>query len=103
MHKARIVPPKPPGAGRAAFLAAKAGDFIAVMVNDNQLPVLKMLLMPVFMLASAMINEVSTEIAHSDLVKRHTTGARVSRSATANNNLTPTISKGSPQLDRTYG
>jgi hypothetical protein len=65
------------GAGRTAFLAAKAGDFITITVNDNQLPVLKMLLMPMFMLASSLINEVDTELAHSDLVKRHTTRARV--------------------------
>jgi len=61
----------------SGFLAAKAGDFITITVNDNQLPVLKMLLMPVFVLASSLIKEVGTEITHSDLVKRHATRACV--------------------------
>ena len=62
----------------ATFLAAKAGDFVIITVNNNQLPILKMLLMPVFVFAGQLINEVGAEITHSDLVKLHATRTRVS-------------------------
>jgi len=60
-----------------SYLAAKAGNLISITINDNQLPILKMLLMPVFVLTCSVVRVIGAQIATGDLVECHATGAFV--------------------------
>ena len=63
---------------RGVFLAAstaETGDFVRILVNENQRPVFKMRTMPMFTLFGSRVHEDGTEIAAGDVVKAKATAA----------------------------
>ena len=48
---------------------AETGDFVRILVNENQHPLFKMRTMPIFTLVGSRVPEEGTEIAAGDVVK----------------------------------
>jgi hypothetical protein len=83
-------------------LTAETGDLISSLVNENQPPLFKMLTMPMFTLASSIVNEDGTQVAAGNLVKWYATTTAIVGSTIPKGDVALAIIKGFSKSDSSY-